>query len=90
MTWKVAPALAAGNSVIIKPSEMTPLTTLLFAEIFDHLPPGVVNIVTGFDATVARELGEEGWRRFWRPSMCIGISAWRRKLICRLRPRLAP
>ena len=56
MTWKVAPALAAGNSVIIKPSEMTPLTTLLFAEIFDHLPPGVVNIVTGFGATVGREL----------------------------------
>jgi betaine-aldehyde dehydrogenase len=56
MVWKVAPALAAGNTVIIKPSEMTPLTTLLFAEIFDHLPPGVVNIVTGFGATVGREL----------------------------------
>ncbi len=56
MAWKVAPALAAGNAVIIKPSEMTPLTTLLFAEIFDHLPPGVVNIVTGFGATVGREL----------------------------------
>ena len=56
MAWKVAPALAAGNTVIIKPSEMTPLTTLLFAEIFDHLPPGVVNIVTGFGATVGREL----------------------------------
>ena len=56
MAWKVAPALAAGNTVIIKPSEMTPLTTLLFAEIFDHLPPGVVNIVTGYGATVGREL----------------------------------
>lgn len=56
MSWKVAPALAAGNTVIIKPSEMTPLTTLLFAEIFDHLPPGVVNIVTGYGATVGREL----------------------------------
>jgi acyl-CoA reductase-like NAD-dependent aldehyde dehydrogenase len=56
MSWKVAPALAAGNTVVIKPSEMTPLTTLLFAEIFDHLPPGVVNIVTGFGATVGREL----------------------------------
>jgi len=42
--------------VIIKPSEMTPLTTLLFAEIFEHLPPGVVNIVTGYGATVGREL----------------------------------
>src|SRR5258706_14635668 len=56
MAWKVAPALAAGNTVIIKPSEMTPLTTLLFAEIFDHLPPGVVNIVTGYGPTVGREL----------------------------------
>jgi betaine-aldehyde dehydrogenase len=56
MSWKVAPALAAGNTVVLKPSEMTPLTTLLFAEIFDHLPPGVVNIVTGYGATVGREL----------------------------------
>jgi betaine-aldehyde dehydrogenase len=54
MAWKVAPALAAGNTVIIKPSEMTPLSTLAFADIFDHLPPGVVNIVTGY----GREAGE--------------------------------
>jgi betaine-aldehyde dehydrogenase len=56
MAWKVAPALAAGNTVIIKPSELTPLTTLLFAEICDHLPPGVVNIVTGYGTTVGRAL----------------------------------
>ncbi|HEU4326048.1 MAG TPA: aldehyde dehydrogenase family protein [Roseiflexaceae bacterium] len=56
MSWKVAPALAAGNTVVIKPSEMTPLTTLLFAELFAHLPPGVVNIVSGYGATVGREL----------------------------------
>jgi acyl-CoA reductase-like NAD-dependent aldehyde dehydrogenase len=54
MAWKVAPALAAGNTIVIKPSEMTPLSTLAFAEIFDHLPPGVVNIVTGY----GREAGE--------------------------------
>jgi betaine-aldehyde dehydrogenase len=48
MAWKVAPALAAGNTVVIKPSEMTPLSTLLFAELFAHLPSGVVNIVTGY------------------------------------------
>jgi len=49
MAWKVAPALAAGNTVIIKPSEMTPLTTLLFAKkCLDHLPPGVVNVITGY------------------------------------------
>lgn len=55
MSWKVAPALAAGNTVIIKPSEMTPLSTLACAEIFDHLPPGVVNIVTGY-GDLGREL----------------------------------
>lgn len=56
MSWKVAPALAAGNTVVIKPSEMTPLTTLLCAEIFAALPPGVVNIVSGYGATAGREL----------------------------------
>ncbi len=54
MTWKVAPALAAGNTVVIKPSEMTPLSTLALAEVFDHLPPGVVNIITGY----GKEAGE--------------------------------
>ncbi len=47
MTWKVAPALAAGNTVIIKPSEATPLATLALSECFEALPPGTVNIVTG-------------------------------------------
>jgi betaine-aldehyde dehydrogenase len=53
---KAAYALAAGNTVIVKPSEMTPLSALLLAEVFDHLPPGVVNVVTGYGATVGREL----------------------------------
>lgn len=49
MAWKVAPALAAGNTVVIKPSELTPLTTLRLAQVaFDHLPPGVVNVVSGY------------------------------------------
>lgn len=48
MAWKVAPALAAGNTVVIKPSELTPLCNLFFAEIFDHFPRGVVNIISGF------------------------------------------
>jgi betaine-aldehyde dehydrogenase len=57
MAWKVAPALAAGNTVVIKPSEMTPLSTLLIAEkCFDHLPPGVVNVVTGFGQPVGEAL----------------------------------
>jgi betaine-aldehyde dehydrogenase len=54
MAWKVAPALAAGNTVVIKPSELTPLSALFFAEIFDHLPKGVINIVSGF----GKECGE--------------------------------
>jgi 1-pyrroline dehydrogenase len=46
--WKLAPALAAGNVVVLKPSEMTPLTTLRLAELAaDVLPPGVLNVITG-------------------------------------------
>ena len=48
MAWKVAPALAAGNTVVLKPSEMTPLSTLLFGELFENFPPGVLNIITGY------------------------------------------
>ena len=47
MAWKVAPALAAGNTVIIKPADETPLATLRLAAAFEALPPGVVGIVTG-------------------------------------------
>jgi betaine-aldehyde dehydrogenase len=48
MIWKVAPALAAGNTVVIKPSDHTPLSTLRMAKtVFDHFPPGVINVVTG-------------------------------------------
>ena len=49
LAWKVAPALAAGNTVVLKPAEYTPITALLFAEVCQQagLPPGVVNIVTG-------------------------------------------
>lgn len=55
LAWKVAPALAAGCTVVLKPAEHTPLTALLFAEAADRagLPPGVVNIVTGDGATGA-------------------------------------
>src|SRR5690606_36320138 len=49
LAWKIAPAIAAGNTVVWKPAEFTSLTALLFAEICEKagLPPGVVNIVTG-------------------------------------------
>jgi aldehyde dehydrogenase (NAD+) len=55
VAWKVAPALAAGNTVVLKPAEFTPLTALAFAELCDEvgLPPGVVNIVTGDGTTGA-------------------------------------
>ncbi len=53
LAWKIAPALAAGNTVVIKPAETTPLTALIFAEILQQaeLPAGVVNIITGAGAT---------------------------------------
>ncbi|HHP4691439.1 aldehyde dehydrogenase family protein [Acinetobacter baumannii] len=55
--WKLAPALAAGNCVVIKPAEQTPVGILLVAELIqDILPPGVLNIVNGFGAEVGRPL----------------------------------
>jgi aldehyde dehydrogenase (NAD+) len=55
LAWKIAPALATGNTVVLKPAETTPLTALTFAEIClqADLPPGVVNIVTGAGPTGA-------------------------------------
>ena len=52
-SWKIAPALATGNTVVLKPAETTPLTALLLAEIIQEadLPPGVVNIITGPGST---------------------------------------
>jgi aminobutyraldehyde dehydrogenase len=55
--WKLAPALAAGNTVVIKPSEITPLTTLRFAELVaDLLPPGVLNVLFGRGGSVGAPL----------------------------------
>ena len=53
LSWKIAPAIAAGNTVVLKPAEYTPLTALYFAELVREagLPPGVINIVTGAGAT---------------------------------------
>src|SRR5262252_9728485 len=55
LAWKIAPALAAGNTVILKPAEFTPMTALAFAEIVEYagLPPGVINILTGDGSTGA-------------------------------------
>jgi aminobutyraldehyde dehydrogenase len=57
--WKIAPALAAGNTVVIKPSEQTPLTTLLLAQVAaDIFPKGVLNVITGRGASVGQPLVE--------------------------------
>jgi aldehyde dehydrogenase (NAD+) len=55
LAWKVAPALATGNTVVLKPAETTPLSALLFADVVRQaeLPPGVVNIITGDGSTGA-------------------------------------
>jgi aldehyde dehydrogenase (NAD+) len=57
LSWKIAPALAAGNTVVLKPAETTPLSALLFADVLRQaeLPPGVVNIITG-DGRAGAEL----------------------------------
>ncbi|ORM07968.1 aldehyde dehydrogenase family protein [Prescottella equi] len=56
-TWKLAPALAAGNAVVLKPAEQTPASVLyLFSLIGDLLPPGVVNIVNGFGTEAGKPL----------------------------------
>ncbi|GIW22356.1 MAG: aldehyde dehydrogenase [Candidatus Sericytochromatia bacterium] len=51
MVWKIAPAIAAGNTVVCKPPHQNPLSNLLMAECFDELPPGVINYVTGNSKT---------------------------------------
>lgn len=60
--WKLAPALAAGNTSVLKPAETTPLTALVLAEIFQEaeVPPGVMNVVTGAGATGAALVDHPG------------------------------
>src|SRR3954466_4787441 len=62
LAWKIAPALAAGNTVVLKPAETTPLSALLFCDVLRQaeLPPGVVNIVTGDGRTGAALVKHEG------------------------------
>ena len=65
LAWKVAPALACGNTVVLKPAEYTPLTALLFADLCREagVPDGVVNIVTGDGRTGAAVAGHPGVRK---------------------------
>ena len=61
LAWKIAPALAAGNTVVLKPAETTPLTALLFCEVLEQagLPAGVVNIITGGPAAGAAIVNQD-------------------------------
>ncbi len=61
LCWKLAPALAAGNTVVVKPSEYTPLSTLMLDTVFDGLPPGTVNVVTGHGETGEALVTHPGW-----------------------------
>ena len=65
LAWKIAPALATGNTVVLKPAETTPLTAMLFADICQQadLPPGVVNVVTGAGPTGALVVGHPAVRK---------------------------
>ncbi|HEU4461480.1 MAG TPA: aldehyde dehydrogenase family protein [Solirubrobacterales bacterium] len=85
LAWKVAPALAAGNCVVAKPSELTPLSTLALAPVFEHLPAGVVNILAG--------AGEVGAQLAAHPEVdCIaftGSVATGKKVAAACVPRMA-
>ncbi|KAJ7584399.1 aldehyde dehydrogenase [Mycena floridula] len=60
LAWKIGPALATGNTVVLKPSEITPLTALRLASLINEagFPPGVLNIVNGYGATVGQAISE--------------------------------
>ncbi|KAJ7756855.1 aldehyde dehydrogenase [Mycena maculata] len=60
LSWKLAPALATGNCIVLKPSEMTPLSALKFADLVVEagFPPGVVNIVNGYGTTVGQAISD--------------------------------
>lgn len=60
LAWKLAPVLAAGNAAVCKPSELTPLSTLALAPLFDHLPPGTVNLLVGAGDVGERLVDDEG------------------------------
>lgn len=74
LAWKIAPALAMGNTVVLKPAEYTPLTALLFAELCMEagVPPGVVNIVTGDGAVGEMIVGAEVDKIAFTGSTAVG------------------
>jgi aldehyde dehydrogenase (NAD+) len=80
LSWKIAPALAAGNTVVLKPAETTPLTALLFCDVLRQaeLPPGVVNIVTGDGSTGAALVDSEIDKIAFTGSTDVGKAIQRR------------
>jgi aldehyde dehydrogenase (NAD+) len=82
LAWKLAPALAAGNTVVLKPAETTPLTALLFCDVLRQaeLPPGVVNIVTGDGRAGAALVTSEVDKIAFTGSTEVGKKAIQRRL----------
>jgi len=80
LAWKIAPALAAGNTVVLKPAETTPLSALLFCDVLRQaeLPPGVVNIVTGDGRTGAALVESEVDKIAFTGSTDVGKAIQRR------------
>ena len=60
LCWKIGPALATGNTIVMKPSEVTPLTALIVADMMREVgfPPGVFNVVVGYGNTVGQAISE--------------------------------
>ena len=60
LSWKIGPALATGNTIVMKPSELTPLTALMAADMIREagFPPGVFNLVVGYGLTVGQAITE--------------------------------
>ncbi|KZS99653.1 aldehyde dehydrogenase [Laetiporus sulphureus 93-53] len=60
LAWKIGPALATGNTIVLKPSEFTPLSALFIAKLVDQagFPPGVVNIINGYGSTIGQHIAE--------------------------------
>jgi 1-pyrroline dehydrogenase len=76
-TWKLGPALAAGNTVVLKPSELTPFTALRLAEITaDILPPGVLNVITGQGRTAGGALVEHPKVAMVSLTGSVGTGKW--------------
>jgi len=91
LTWKLAPALAAGNTVVVKPSEYTSASTLEFMKLVDKagFPPGVVNVVTGFGSDVGAALTEHpGVAKVAFTGGCDGGRAVYRAMANQLKPVL--